>query len=148
MAKNLMKLISKFALLVLIMAILYLLISGNLLSGSPLIISGQLLAIALGIWARQSFQKGQFNIHAEPAAGPLLLTGPYQFIRHPMYAFALLLVWISILGHLSFITVAVGLMVTGVIAVRIVTEEQLLRARYPDYAEYARQTRRIIPFII
>ena len=142
------KLISKFALLILIVAVLYLLISGNLLSRSPLIITGQLLAVALGIWARRSFQGEQFSIHAEPVAGSLLLTGPYHFIRHPMYTFALLFVWTSILGHLSLITVAIGLIVTGVIAIRIVTEEQFLRARFPDYAEYSGKTKRIIPFII
>jgi len=106
------------------------------------------MAVALGIWARQSFQGEQFSIQAEPVAGLLLLTGPYHFIRHPMYTFALLFVWISILGHLSLITVAIGLIVTGVIAIRIVVEEQFLRARYPDYAEYSRKTRRIIPFIV
>ena len=143
-----MKLISKFALLILIISILYLLISGNLLSRSPLIIAGQLLAVALGIWARRSFQGEQSSINAEPVAGSLLLTGPYHFIRHPMYTFALLFVWTSILGHLSLITVAIGLIVTGVIATRIVIEEQFLRARYPGYAEYARQTKRVIPFVI
>lgn len=143
-----MKLISKFALLILIIAILSLLISGNLFSRSPFIIAGQLLAVALGIWARRSFQGEQFTIHAEPVAGPLLLTGPYRFIRHPMYTFALLFVWVSILGHLSLVTVVVGLIVTSAIAIRIVTEEQFLRAHYPDYTEYSRKTKRIIPFII
>jgi len=143
-----MKLVSKFALLILIIAILYLLISRSLLSPSPFVIVGQLLAIALSIWARRSFQTGQFSIDAEPAEGTLLATGPYQFIRHPMYTSALLFVWSSILGHLSFITVIMGLMVTSVIAVRIVTEEQFLRTRFPDYAEYSHKTKRIIPFII
>jgi len=143
-----MKLISKFALLILIIAILYLLLSGNLLSRSPLVITGQLLAIALAIWARRSFAEGQFSIYAEPAEGSLLSTGPYHFIRHPMYTFALLFVWASILGHLSLITVVIGLIVTGVTAIRIVTEEEFLRARYPDYAEYSRKTKRIVPFII
>jgi protein-S-isoprenylcysteine O-methyltransferase Ste14 len=143
-----MKLISKFALLITILAILYFLISGNLFSPSPFVIAGQLLAVALSIWARRSFQAGQFSINAEPAEGTLLLTGPYQVIRHPMYTSAMLLVWSSILGHLSIINVVIGLIVTGVIAVRIVTEEQFLQARYPDYAEYSRKTKRIIPFII
>jgi len=58
------------------------------------------------------------------------------------------LVWVSILGHLSITTVVVGLILTGVIAIRIVTEEQFLRARYPDYVEYSRKSKRIIPFII
>jgi len=132
----------------LLVAILYLLISGNLLSWSPFVIAGQLLAIALSIWARKSFQGRQFSIHAEPVKGSLLSIGPYRFIRHPMYAAALLLVWASILGHLSLIPVIVGLVVTGVIAVRVATEEQFLRARYPDYTEYARRTKRIIPAII
>jgi protein-S-isoprenylcysteine O-methyltransferase Ste14 len=143
-----MKLISKFALLITILAILYFLIWGNLFSSSPFVIAGQLLAVALSIWARRSFQGGQFSINAEPAQGTLLLTGPYQVIRHPMYTSAMLLVWSSILGHLSIINVVIGLIVTGVIAVRIVTEEQFLQARYPDYAEYSRKTKRIIPFII
>jgi protein-S-isoprenylcysteine O-methyltransferase Ste14 len=143
-----MKRISKIALLILVMAILYLLISGNLLSPSPFIIAGQLLAIALGIWARRSFLGGRFSIHAEPVERPMLSVGPYRFIRHPMYTAALLLVWSSILGHISLLNVVIGLIVTVNIAFRIVTEEQLLRTRYSDYAEYSRKTRRIIPFII
>jgi protein-S-isoprenylcysteine O-methyltransferase Ste14 len=143
-----MKLISKFALLITILAILYLLISGNLLSSSPLVIAAQLLAVALGIWARRSFQAGQFSIHAEPEKGTLISTGPYQYIRHPMYAFALLLIWSGILGHLSTVNVVIGLIVTVVASIRMVTEEQFLQERYPDYAEYARKTKRIIPFII
>jgi protein-S-isoprenylcysteine O-methyltransferase Ste14 len=143
-----MKLIAKFALHILILAILYLLISGNLLSPSPLVIAAQLLAVALSFWARRSFQVGQFRIQAEPKEGPLLSSGPYQLIRHPMYAAALLLIWSSILGHLSIITMIIGLIVTSGISIRIVTEEQLLRAQFPDYAEYSRKTKRIIPFII
>jgi protein-S-isoprenylcysteine O-methyltransferase Ste14 len=143
-----MKLISKFALLILITAILYLLVSGNLLSPSPFVIGGQLLAVALSIWARRSFQRGQFSIHAEPVKGLLLSTGPYAFIRHPMYTAALLLIWSSVLGHLFPIPVIVGLIVTGAIAVRIMTEEPLLLAQYPDYVAYSRKTKLVIPFLV
>ena len=143
-----MKQISKFALLILIVAILYLLISGNLLSSSPFIIAAQLLAVALGIWARRSFQEGQFSIHAEPKKGQLMAKGPYKFIRHPMYTAALLLIWSGILGHISTVNIVISVIVTCVAAIRIVTEEGYLRAQYPDYAEYALKTKRIIPYII
>lgn len=39
-------------------------------------------------------------------------------------------------------------LITGIIAVRIVTEEQFLRTRFPEYKAYARTTRRVIPYII
>ncbi len=142
-----LKQISKFALLVLVVTILYLLISGNLFSTNSLVIAGQLLAVAISIWARRSFLSGKFSIHAQPAERPLLLTGPYQFIRHPMYTAALLFLWSSILGHLSIITFAIGVIVTAIIAIRIVVEEQFLREFYPEYIDYALKTRRIIPFL-
>ena len=142
------KIISKIALPVLGVAILYLMFSGNFFSLSPFVIAGQLLAVALSVWARQSFQGGQFSIHAEPIEGPMLRTGPYQFIRHPMYAAALLLTWSSVLGHLSLVTVIIGFIVTCAIAIRIVTEDQFLLTHFPEYAEYSRTTKRVIPFLI
>jgi len=141
-------LVSKYGLHILLVGILILLISGNLLSPLPLVIIAQLLAVALAGWARRSFQAGQFSIAPEPAAGPMIANGPYQYIRHPMYAAALLLVWASILGHFSFITVLIGLIVTGMIAVRIVSEERFLTAQFPAYADHARKTKRVIPFVI
>lgn len=140
--------ISKFALLAVILAILYLLISDNLFSNSPFVIAGQFSAIALSIWARRNFVGGKFSIHAQPVERPLLMTGPYQFIRHPMYTSALLLIWSSVLGHLSGTTIIVGLIISGFIAVRIMVEEQLLQNNYADYAGYVSRTKRIIPFLI
>jgi protein-S-isoprenylcysteine O-methyltransferase Ste14 len=142
------KIISKIALPLLGIAILYLLLSGNFFSPSPFVIAGQLLAVALSVWARRNFQGGQFSIHAEPIDGPMLRTGPYQAIRHPMYASALLLIWSSVFGHLSLVTIIIGFVVTCVIAIRIVTEDQFLRLQFPEYAEYAHTTKRIIPFVI
>jgi protein-S-isoprenylcysteine O-methyltransferase Ste14 len=142
------KIISKVALLVLGVAILYLLFSGSFFSLSPFVIAGQVLAIALSVWARRSFQGRQFSIHAEPTEGAMLRTGPYQVIRHPMYAAALLLIWSSVFGHLSLVTVIIGLIVTCVIAIRIVTEDQFLRLHFPEYAEYAHTTKLVIPLLI
>ena len=143
-----MNLITKLALPTTIGALLFLLISGNLLSSSPFVIVAQVAAVALSVWARRLFQRGQFSIHSEPKEGPLMSSGPYRFIRHPMYAAALLLLWSSILGHVSITTVMIGLVVTSVIAARIVAEERFLRARFPEYTTYSRTTKRIIPLVL
>ncbi|MFN8386833.1 MAG: hypothetical protein U0X92_10485 [Anaerolineales bacterium] len=49
------------------------LLSKNLLSPSPLIIAIQVLALAPGVWARRTFQAGQFSTHAEVKDGQLLV---------------------------------------------------------------------------
>jgi protein-S-isoprenylcysteine O-methyltransferase Ste14 len=143
-----MKLISKFAFPALIIALLFLLIRGSLFSSSLFVIAAQILALVLSVWTRRSFGAGQFKVSADPGDGMLLTSGPYKVIRHPMFAAALLFLWASILGHWSLINVVIGLVVTGFIAVRIITEEQLLRSHFPEYIEYSKKTKRIIPYLI
>jgi protein-S-isoprenylcysteine O-methyltransferase Ste14 len=123
-----------------------LLISGNLLSIN-IFLARQLLAFAVMPWARHSFQPGQFNIHAEPKEGQMISSGPYKFIRHPMYASALVIIWSGILGHLSLITFLIGVVVSVVIFLRIITEEKYLRANYPSYKDYSNKTKLILPYI-
>ena len=142
-----MKMISKFALPIVIIAGLYLLISGDLFSANLfLVVQG--LAFAMMPWARRSFQAGQFNLFAEPNEGEMLSSGPYRFIRHPMYASALLIIWAGILGHFSPLNFGIGVIVAVVIVIRIADEEQYLRSCYPGYLAYAQKTKRVIPFVI
>ena len=142
-----MKTIAKLSLPISLLAGLYLLISGNLFSINLFLVV-QVLAIALMPWARRSFQPGQFNIHAEPKEGRMISSGPYQYIRHPMYASALAIIWSGVLGHFSYLNLVIGVIVTVVISIRIMIEEQYLCAHYPDYLDFARKTKMIIPFII
>ena len=139
--------ISRFFFPIFVLTMLYLLISGNLLSPSPVVIAVQVLALALGIWARRTFQAGQFSTGAETKEGQLLKAGPYKFIRHPIYTTVLTLVWSSVIGHPSLTTLIVSLVMTVVTVMRIATEEQFLREHYQGYADYSRATKRIIPFV-
>jgi protein-S-isoprenylcysteine O-methyltransferase Ste14 len=148
-----MKFISKFALLVVILTGLYLLISGNLFTLNLFLVV-QALAVVVMIWARRSFQSGQFSIHAEPQSSQMFSStqmfssGPYHFIRHPMYASALVIIWAGILGHLSPLNLVIGFIVMTVVFIRVTVEEQYLRTYYPDYIAYAHKTKRLIPFLI
>src|SRR4029450_4206361 len=43
--------------------------------------------VALGIWAVTANRPGNFNIRPEPkSGGQLVQTGPYRYLRHPMYS--------------------------------------------------------------
>ncbi|MFZ1753867.1 MAG: methyltransferase [Caldilineaceae bacterium] len=139
--------ISRIALPITLVAGFYLLVSGNLFSLNLLLIV-QVLALSVMPWARRSFQADQFSIHAQPKEGCMLVSGPYQFVRHPMYASALMIIWAGILGHLSPLNLLIGLVVTCVVTIRILVEEQFLQSHFPDYAKYAHTTKRIIPFVV
>lgn len=138
---------SAFPLLLFVAAIIVLAATGNLLSWSPLVIAVQVAAVALNVWARRSFQTGTFRISAAPGGLAIIRSGPYRFIRHPMYSAALLFIWAGVVSHASALTLAIGVAVTAVAIFRVFAEERMLRAEYPDYHDYARTTKALVPYL-
>jgi protein-S-isoprenylcysteine O-methyltransferase Ste14 len=82
-----------------------------------------LACMALGLWALSANRPGNFNIRPEPKAdGQLVQTGPYRWIRHPMY--------------------------TAVLWLKAVLEERMMCQRHPAYRAYMARTRRFLPFLV
>ena len=128
--------------------IAFLALRQSLFATHPIGIAVQVLAFGLMIWARITFGRRSFHAAANPTAGGLVSHGPYRYWRHPIYAAILYFVWAGIPSHLSAEAVAAaGLVSLGLVA-RMLFEERFLRAEYPDYDAYARQTKRVIPFVI
>jgi protein-S-isoprenylcysteine O-methyltransferase Ste14 len=142
-----MKTLSNVASLLHLAAVAWLLLSGQLLSWSPFAIVPQVLALALAIWARRSFPSGQFSTHPEPKVPNLIETGPYRWLRHPMYTATQAIVWSGVLTHRSPLNLALGAVTLVAVVVRIADEESLLREKIPGYAEYAKRTKRFVPFV-
>ena len=141
-------LVSRFGVVVVVAALVWLLVNRSLFSPSPVVIAAQVLGVAVAVSARVAFGGSELRVDATPGSGPLLTGGPYAYIRHPMYAGALLLVWASILGHWSAVNALVGLLATAMAAVRMPAEEALLQRQYPEYEAYAARTRRVVPFVL
>lgn len=108
----------------------------------------QLAAVLLMVWARVTFGRRSFHAAANPTAGGLVTRGPYRYIRHPIYAAILYFTWAAVLTNWHPLTLALGAVVTVGLGARIWAEERFLRATYPEYAEYAAATRRVIPGLI
>ena len=138
---------SALPLLFIVAAIVVLGVTGNLLSASPFAIAAQVAAVALNVWARISFQKGTFRVTAAPGGSSIINRGPYRFIRHPMYAAALLFIWAAAASHVSALTMAIGMAATILTIVRVIVEERLLRATYPEYLDYSQSTKALIPYL-
>ena len=121
---------------------------GALLGTGPVSISLQAAGIALMLWARFTFGVRSFHYAANPTQGGLVTKGPYRYIRNPIYAAAWLIIWTGVAVHWSDMNAALAGVVAVALLVRIACEEQLLRAAYPEYADYARKTARLIPFVV
>jgi protein-S-isoprenylcysteine O-methyltransferase Ste14 len=78
----------------------------------------------------------------------VVTTGPYRFVRHPMYGGVLFLFLGTPLLLGSWWGLALALFPVVLLAVRAVLEERTLAAELPGYAEYAAGVRyRLIPFV-
>lgn len=129
------------------LALVGLLFRGAFFSSQPVAIMVEVLAVALMVWARLTFGQRSFHAAANPSAGGLVTTGPYHFIRHPIYTAACLFGWSGILAHWSAINVMLGVLLFVGAVGRMLCEERLVTEIYPEYRDYAQSTKRMVPYI-
>ena len=107
-----------------------------------------LASVALAAWTLAHNRPGNFNIRPAPKAqGHLVTTGPYRWIRHPMYTSVLLgaaaLAWTSglLIGWASSSALAVVLFLKSTL------EERWMGEKHPGYAAYVLSSKRFLPWL-
>lgn len=128
-------------------ALIALYLTQSLFGTGPVSIGVQVAAVALMVWARIVFGARSFHAAADPTEGELVTSGPFAFVRNPIYAAVLLFTWAGVAVHFSPLSALLGLAVTSGMLTRIFFEERMLRARYPQYADYARRVKRLVPYV-
>jgi protein-S-isoprenylcysteine O-methyltransferase Ste14 len=114
------------------------------LFGALLIIDG----IYIAVWALISMPRGTFRVMPEPATkAQFTQSGPYRWLRHPMYSAVILAALGAAIGHATLGHTLIFLALIVVLLLKIHREEQYLLAAYDDYANYTTRTKALIPFI-
>lgn len=113
-------------------------IAGLFLSGAGL---------SFAAWSRMTLGRNWSAVASIKKDHELVKTGPYAIVRHPMYAGFLL----AILGTALIVGKPVSFLaflfaVYGLIK-KIQVEEPLLENQLPEYTEYKKTTKALIPFI-
>jgi protein-S-isoprenylcysteine O-methyltransferase Ste14 len=109
-----------------------------LASSCVLVILGMLTSFVVLRWLGRAF-----SIMAE--ARQLVTHGPYRLVRHPLYVCE----EIAVIGTFIQVMSPLALMIFILHAVfqvrRMLNEERVLQAAFPEYEHYARRTPRLIP---
>ena len=107
-----------------------------------------LASVALAAWTLAHNRPGNFNIRPAPKAqGHLVTTGPYRWIRHPMYTSVLLgaaaLAWTSspLIGWGTWSVLVIVLLLKSTL------EERWMREKHPGYAAYVLSSKRFFPWL-
>ena len=129
-----------------LIALMFLLSKGIFTSLAGLFI--MLLGIAVGVWAILHNRLGNFNIRPEMKEGcALVMSGPYRFVRHPMYT-SVLLITLALAVATPTLIEWVSLALLGtVLALKANREERLWCADNAMYEVYKQRSKRFIPFI-
>jgi protein-S-isoprenylcysteine O-methyltransferase Ste14 len=112
--------------------------------GAPLFACG----IALAVWARLYLGRNWGMPMTQRAEPELVTSGPYRFVRHPIYSGLLT----ALLGT-TLVDNLLGLIVVAVVAGYFyycgVVEERNLAATFPQaYPPYKSRTKMLIPFLL
>ena len=130
-----------------IITMVYLIIMNNpLVMGFGIIF--QIIGIGFGIWGIIAMHVGNFNIQPEVKSTYLVKSGPYKWIRNPMYLAVILIYLPIVIKNFNWLNSLMFMVLLITLLLKITSEEQFLEVRFgEDYIAYKKETKRLIPFI-
>jgi protein-S-isoprenylcysteine O-methyltransferase Ste14 len=105
-------------------------------------------ATALKKRGKQQNIRNEENLYAFEKTSELVQTGIYRYIRHPLYSSLLFLTWGIYLKNPDWILLIVAIFSSLFLFLTAVADEKECIEYFGDeYIEYAKKTKRFIPFI-
>ena len=83
-----------------------------------------------------------------PRARELVRSGPYRFVRHPLYVGEIVTFAGAVLGVLTLYSASLLLALVALQAYRAAQEEKVLQEAFPEYTSYMEQAGRFVPRLV
>ena len=123
-------------------------LTGPLFAANPALLLLEGAAGLLGLWAIGSMGIDNFNVTPDvKLRARLVISGPYRYIRHPMYSALLVGGLALVLGTFSPERMVLWLVLSVDLLIKLNYEEQLLSRDLEGYSTHMQRTKRIIPFL-
>jgi protein-S-isoprenylcysteine O-methyltransferase Ste14 len=104
------------------------------------------VGLAFAVWARRHLGGNWGQPMTFKEGHELVKTGPYRFVRHPIYAGILFAMLASALVSPFFFIPFIFLAVYFVYSAR--TEQRIMLEQFPDqYPDYMKHTKALVPFV-
>jgi protein-S-isoprenylcysteine O-methyltransferase Ste14 len=105
------------------------------------------IGLGFAIWARVQLGRNWSPRPAAKEEHELVTTGPYAYVRHPIYTGVILMAFgAAVTG--SFWGIGVFIIACLTFILRIGKEEQIILELFPnEYPEYQKRTKRLVPFV-
>jgi protein-S-isoprenylcysteine O-methyltransferase Ste14 len=108
-----------------------------------------LLSAISAFWIFTHNRLGNFNIVPEIKDGAsLVVSGPYKYVRHPMYSSLILGVLGVVVYHFCFINIIALFVMIVAVYLKATKEEELWLKHHSEYESYMSKTKMVIPFIL
>lgn len=131
-----------------LLCIAYMLFTGPLFPHSFFLLVPYSCAILFALWAMVEMKFNFTILPSLPEGRKLITTGPYALVRHPMYTSLLAIILTLVMNEFSEKRLAVWAVLFAVLMAKSEVEERILGERFPEFSDYKKSTKRLIPFLI
>jgi protein-S-isoprenylcysteine O-methyltransferase Ste14 len=103
----------------------------------------------VAVWARVALGRNWSGVVTLKEDHQLIQSGPYRFVRHPIYSGILLMAVGSVLLYGEAYGIVLLAFIGVVFGYKIRVEERLMSQQFPSqYLEYRRRVKAIVPFLL
>ena len=123
-------------------------LTGSILARNPALLVMEVAAVLLGLWAILTVRIGNVNVLPDPRQEAVLVqSGPYRWIRHPMYAALLLGTLALVLDSPSTLRWSLWIVLLIDLLIKLRYEERMLLEHFGGYGAYMAGSKRLIPYL-
>ena len=127
-------------------ALIVLLLRSAFLQPLTAILAGS--GIALGAWAIFTMDRETLSVSPQlRKSAKLTVSGPYRFVRHPMYTALLMFGGSYAMSDNSVFGLLLWCSLAFILIIKMAYEEVMLKRRFQEYESYSKRVKRLVPFV-
>ena len=131
-----------------ILASIFILLSGQLFSQTVIYLLVQIFGLLLILWAIITAKMNKTHKYHLPPGYFFLTKGPYEIIRHPIYAGYLLIMISFVEVEFTFLRLIALIILCVAIMMKIIREEYTMEHEVEEYKDYKLKTKALIPYLL